>query len=407
MNKLLRVVVTVCTTIPILGVAKTTGLLSVAAVQGDELLSFQRAGVGLYRYDNQHDGIMLSQALLSNRIELTTNWSAHSVLNIQQDKDVKIGFSQAYAQYQPLTKNHYKWTLKAGGFYPQMSLENPELGWTSPYNYSHSAINTWLAEELRTVGVEASVKRLGNRVRSAHSFNWFAAVFKGNDPAGTLLAWRGFAIHQRQTTFNERVRFARPVSFATLQLSKQSDYVLPFEEVDGRFGYYLGMHWDYYKQSQFRVYYYDNNGDPGALNVDTGQYAWDTRFLSVAWLYKFDKQTRFIMQLLGGKTAMGQQRGINNDFYSHFALFSHQIKQHRFTVRYDYFTVRDKDDWQFDPNQSNGESVTASWRYNLSEQWQLGAEISWLKSDAAHRQPIGFNQVMSQQQLMLVAQWRF
>ena len=178
----------------------------------------------------------------------------------------------------------------------------------SPYNYTNSAINSWLGEEVRTFGVEASIKRPGRQFRSEHSFEGVAAVFKGNDPAGTLLSWRGFALHDRQTTFNERIDFSVPASFSHSQLTKQADYVQPFEEVDGRFGYYVGAHWDYQKRSQFRIYYYDNNGDPSAINTRTGQYAWDTRFLSAAWLYKFTKQTRIIMQLLDGKTAMGKNR---------------------------------------------------------------------------------------------------
>ena len=214
-------------------------------------------------------------------------------------------------------------------------------------------------------------------------------------------------MHDRQTTFNEQIDFAIPHSFEWTQLDKQAEYVEPFEEVDGRFGYYVGVHWDYQKKSQLRVYYYDNNGDPGALNTRTGQYAWDTRFLSAAWLYKFNKQTRIIVQILDGKTAMGTNRGVDNDFYSHFVLLSHKLDQHRLTIRYDYFKVSDHDDWQFDPNQSRGEALTASWRYQLSTKWQVGAEYSVLSSDAQNRPGMGFNGHNSQQQLQLSASWHF
>lgn len=80
-----------------------------------------------------------------------------------------------------------------GGFYPQLSLENPDMGWLSAYNYTNSAINSWVGEELRTLGVEATIKRPARNFNSAHSFSLVGATFKGNDPAGTLLAWRGFA----------------------------------------------------------------------------------------------------------------------------------------------------------------------------------------------------------------------
>ena len=407
MNKWQVVLCSVLVGLPSSVLAEHEGLIAISALKGDQLASYQRTGIGLYRYDNDHDGIRLSQAMLSSRLELDRDWSMHSTVNVHADPSTTIGFSQAYLQYQPLTESRYKLAIKAGGFYPKMSLENPQSGWMSPYNYTNSAINSWLGEEIRTFGVEASIKRPGRQFRSEHSFEGVAAVFKGNDPAGTLLSWRGFALHDRQTTFNERIDFSVPASFSHSQLTKQADYVQPFEEVDGRFGYYVGAHWDYQKRSQFRIYYYDNNGDPSAINTRTGQYAWDTRFLSAAWLYKFTKQTRIIMQLLDGKTAMGKNRGVNNSFYSHFVMLSHKLDQHRLTIRYDYFKVSDHDDWVFDPNQSRGDALTASWRYQLSTQWQVGAEYSVLSSDAQNRPSMGFNERNSQQQLMLSAHWRF
>ncbi|BDF96235.1 hypothetical protein [Pseudoalteromonas sp. KAN5] len=387
--------------------AQVKGLLQLTAVNGDPQLSWQEGGVGLYRYDSDNDGIVLSQGLIDFRVDLSTNWSAHGVVNAHQDPQASLGFSQAYFQYQPLTSSKYKWHVRAGGFYPLLSLENPDMGWISPYNYTNSAINSWIGEEVRTVGVEATIKRPGRSFNSKHSFAFVGATFKGNDPAGTLLAWRGFAMHDRQTTFNEAVAFAPVASLNTPQLQHQANQVLPFEEVDGRFGYYGGIHWDYLKKSQFRFYYYDNNGDPAALNYSTGQYAWDTRFSSVAWLYKFTAQTRLIVQAMSGNTAMGESRGVDNDFYSHFILLSHKKAAHRLSIRYDYFEVTDKDDWTFDPNASHGEGITATWRYQLSPQWQLGIEGSALHSQADNREAMGIARKLSQQQLSLNVQWRY
>ncbi len=387
--------------------AQIKGLLHVSAVKGDSQSSWQEGGVGLYRYDSENDGVLLSQGLIDFRADLSTDWSAHGVINAYQDPEPTLGFSQAYLQYKPLTKSKYKWHVRVGGFYPLLSLENPDMGWISPYNYTNSAINSWIGEEVRTVGVEATIKRPGRSFNSAHSFAFVGATFKGNDPAGTLLAWRGFAMHDRQTTFNEGVAFAPVASLNTPQLQHQANQVLPFEEVDGRYGYYTGIHWDYLKKSQFRFYYYDNNGDPAAINYSTGQYAWDTRFSSAAWLYKFTAKTRLITQAMSGSTAMGKNRGVDNRFYSHFFLLSHKIAEHRLSIRYDYFKVTDKDDWAFDPNASHGEGITATWRYQLTPQWQLGIEGSALRSQADNRQAIGIASRISQQQVLLNAQWRF
>ncbi|MBB1385199.1 hypothetical protein H5119_06500 [Pseudoalteromonas sp. SG45-5] len=387
--------------------AQVKGLLQIRAVQGDNVLSWQEGGIGLYRHDTQSDELTLSQGILDFSVDLASSWSAHGVLNANQDPDVGLGFTQAYVKYQPLSNSDYKWHVRVGGFYPLMSLENPDIGWTSPYNYTNSAINSWIGEEVRTVGAEVTIKRPAKRFNSAHSFSVVGATFKGNDPAGTLLSWRGFALHDRQTTFNESIKFAPITALNAYELRWQANQVLPFEEVDGRFGYYVGMHWDYLKQSQFRVYYYDNNGDPTKVNISSGQYAWDTRFVSAAWLYKFSKKTRLIAQILNGKTAMGGNLLINNAFYSHYVMLSHKENKHRVSLRYDYFKVTDNDTTAFDPNASYGEGLTATWRYDLSKKIQLGIEASALKSFAANRAAINFNERISQQQVMLNAQWRF
>jgi len=387
--------------------AQVKGLIQIRVVQGDDTRSFQEGGVGLYRHDTKSDELILSQGILDFNVDLASSWSVHGVLNANQDPDVSLGFTQAYIKYQPLTNSSYKWHVRVGGFYPLMSLENPDIGWTSPYNYTNSAINSWIGEELRTVGAEFTIKRPAKRFNSVHSLSFVGATFKGNDPAGTLLAWRGFALHDRQTTFNESIKFASIAALDKYELRWQANQVLPFEEVDGRFGYYVGMHWDYLKKSQFRIYYYDNNGDPAAVNYSSGQYAWNTRFTSAAWLYKFNSKTRFIAQALNGKTEMGSNALIDNGFYSHYLMLSHKENNYRISLRYDYFKVKDNDSTIFDLNASHGEGITATWRYQLSNKLELGIEGTMLKTVAKNRVEIGFDQQFSQQQIMLNIQQKF
>ena len=387
--------------------SQVKGLIQVRAVASDDTQSFQDGGIGLYRHGDSSDSILLSQGIIDFKADLSSAWSAHAVVNANQEPNTTLGLSQAYLLYQPLVNSRYKWHVKLGGFYPSMSLENPDIGWTSPYNYTNSAINSWLGEELRTIGGELSIKRPGKRFNSKHSFSVSAAIYKGNDPTGTLLSWRGFALHDRQTTFNESVQFAPIAALNSDELRWQANQVLPFEEVDGRFGYYAGVHWDYLKRSQFRFYYYDNNGDPSIFNRTTGQYAWHTRFSSLAWLYKFTGKTRLIAQLLDGKTEMGANKLIYNHFYSHYLMLSHKAGKHRLSLRYDYFKVDDDDTTAFDPNASQGEGLTATWRYQLTDTVQIGVEGSALHSFVQNRPGSGFAQHISQQQLMANAQWRF
>ncbi|HEY7886117.1 MAG TPA: hypothetical protein VIC08_14330 [Cellvibrionaceae bacterium] len=383
------------------------GLTQLRLTNAENPESWLQGGSGLYQYDQGNNGLNLGQTLLSVRQDLSTSWSAHGVGHINSGPDYSAGFSQAFLRYKPLSVNRYEWQVDVGAFYPAMSLENPDIGWSSPYLYTNSAINSWLGEEVRTVGLEASFSRPGRRFRSPHTFEWRAAVFMANDSAGSLLAWRGFAIHDRQSTLNESIPFADNPAFDNTPLQHQANNVIPFSEVDGRYGYYTGMHWDYYKRSQIRLYYYDNNGDPAALNYRTGQYAWDTRFFSAAWLFKITPRTRIVIQGLHGNTKMGPNNGVDNDFEAFFILLSHQWGQHRISARYDYFSVIELDDWAFDPNDSDGESIALSWRYDIDKHWQVGGEVTHLDSFVENRALWWETQSNTQRLLQFNIQYRF
>ncbi|MDO3384811.1 hypothetical protein QWI17_03045 [Gilvimarinus sp. SDUM040013] len=365
------------------------------------------SGSGLHRYSDQHEGLSVGSSVLQAQYDFLSAWSLHGVAHINDDVDTKLGITEAYLKYKPLSANGYQWQVKTGGFYPALSLENPDIAWLSPYLYSNSAINSWVGEELRVFGGEVAFSRPGRRFHSPHSFTAVGAIFKANDPAGSLLAWRGFAMHDRQTVYNESIAFADNPAFDDPRLSRQANEVLPFSEVDGRFGYYIGGHWDYLKRSQLRVYYYDNNGDPRALNYKTGQYAWDTKFFSAAWLLKLSQRTRVIAQFMDGSTAMGPSLGVNNDYQASYVLLSHTLGKHRFSARYDRFEVQDKDHWSFDPNNSNGDSFAVAWRWNLSRHWQVGTEVMVTDSYVENRE-LWWEQANQQQtQWQLNARYRF
>ena len=46
----------------------------------------------------------------------------------------------------PIESSRNQHQVRAGAFYPPLSLENRGAGWQSPYSYSYSTINTWLSE---------------------------------------------------------------------------------------------------------------------------------------------------------------------------------------------------------------------------------------------------------------------
>ena len=382
------------------------GTVEISAHERSEQTSWTVGGWGMSRFGKHSDGLNVSRATLEGRLDLSSAWSGHAVAQYVPDPSHKLGFTEAYLSYQPLAKR-YQFRSRIGAFYPRMSLENPALAWSSPYTYQYSALNAWIGEEVRTFGAEFELKRPARRFRSKYDMSFLGAIYKGNDPAGTLLAWRGFAPHDRQSVINERIQFAPLYALMAPQLAQQGQFVEPFSEVDGRFGYYLGTHIEYLKQHTLRLYWYDNNGDPSVLNQNTRQYAWDTKFWSIAWRSKLSSQTQFIMQAMFGNTAMGERRGVDNDFNSWFVMLSHTWQRYRISTRLEQSKVIDKDFWQFDPNASQTNAVTVNLKKQLSTHWQVGAEWQYLDTQASFRPPVGRDENTYENLWRLTAKYQF
>ena len=166
--------------------------------------------------------------------------------------------------------------MKIGAFYPPVSLEHRAPGWSNPYTISSSALNTWIGEELRTIGVGYELEYLGQQSGSAWDFGLNAALYGWNDPAGIIIALRGFAMHDRQTPV-----FGRIGSYAY----GRPDQRVLFAEIDNRVGYYVGGYAKHDIGIELRALHYDNRADPSAFMPSIDDYAWDTRFDSLGLRY--------------------------------------------------------------------------------------------------------------------------
>jgi hypothetical protein len=370
------------------------------------LRSWLRDGTGVTRYDHLNDGLDISQVALEASIDLGSVTQLHVAASYYPDGETELGINEVFIHYKPLSPG-WQQQWRVGAFYPNMSLENPSTAWNSPYTYSFSAINSWVAEELRVIGAEWALRRPGRRFKSPHSFTLLASAYTANDPLGTMLSWRGWAVHDRQTRLGERIEFAHYPSLDTV-LPMQPSWVEPIEEIDDTLGFYLGGHWQYQNQSDLRVYYYHNQADETARSGDYGQYAWRTRFWSVAWQYRFDKQHRFLTQWMNGNTIMGKKPVVDVDFSAWYALYSYKIEQHRFSVRYDDFETTDEDHYPVqDPNASKGDSWTLAWRYDFNDSYQIGIEYLNINSWNDNRWLWQWPREERQQQLQLVVDYRF
>lgn len=368
------------------------------------LQSWLREGTGIHRYDSTHEGALMSQALL----ELTGDIGNISALNITgfytDDSDNPLGFSEAFAKLTPLTES-WRHSFRLGGFYPQMSLENTDLGWQSRYTYSFSAINSWVAEEMRVFGAEWQAQLPKSRAYQNHKWSLVGSAFINNDGLGTLLAWRGWALHDRQSRFNDRIAMANYPSFTEV-FPMQPNWVEPFQETDSKPGFYLGGHWQYRKRSDFRLYYYDNNAKDTEID-SSGQYAWHTRFTSAAWQLRLGQSTRVLAQYMTGGTSMADNM-VAADFSAWYLMISQTLfDQHRLSLRYDNFKVEETDLWPTDPNDSDGDAWTLAWRYQAHQHVNLGVEYLHSKSHNQNRSLWDWPVTSQQKQLQINIQLSF
>jgi hypothetical protein len=86
-------------------------------------------------------------------------------------------------------------SARAGLMWPPVSLEHEGADWHVANSITPSAINSWIGEEVRPAAVEGTLAvNLGE-----HKLRATAAIMAANDTSGTLLTFRGWALHDRTT----------------------------------------------------------------------------------------------------------------------------------------------------------------------------------------------------------------
>lgn len=354
------------------------------SVDLNEVTGFLNADYGKFRFDNNSD-FSLAQLAFNLSLDWENNFSARIVSNGYLDgvKDA-VGFTEAYLKYSGLANDSgIRYDLRAGIFYPRISMENFVTGWNSPYTLTYSAINSWIGEEVRLAGVEASISRLGKFNQKDYDLSASLALFRNNDPTGTVLSWHGWTLSSRQIFWNETIDLPNDfVRSDGMPLRSQDDHTAPFSEIDGRTGFHLNGEWRYKKKAKVLTGFYDNKAQP--YRVIEGQYAWHTRFLHFGFDWKLSDNLTLIGQYLSGDTLMQAPTRVDvvkNDFESAFLLLSKQWSIHRLSGRIETFSVADNDSFEFDDNNESGKAFTLSYAYRLNKNWFLQSEYNWIDSE--------------------------
>ena len=258
---------------------KLRGVIDIRATVNDTITSFRDGGYGKFDLNN-NENLSLAQAGGEFIIDWDSGISAHIIANTYlQNGDGNAGITEGYLKYFSVPNEYgYRWQTKLGIFYPEISLENNAIAWASKNTLNSSTLNTWIGEEIRVLGNEYTLTRLGKYHQNSYDVAFTLGGFVNNDPSGALLAWHGWTLGNRQTLWTEKVTLppllaleeGKPLSG---KQSKQSD---PFYQVGDKIGWHSNLNIKWHKQGKFSLGYYDNNADP--YEISEGQYAWRTRF---------------------------------------------------------------------------------------------------------------------------------
>jgi hypothetical protein len=104
-----------------------------------------------------------------------------------QDAAHPFGLTEGYLEYRPYPVDGWRTRVRIGADYPPVSLEDTASGWSSPYTISNSALNSWIGEEIRTIGIEGNLEWLGTRLGHDFDLGATGGVFGWNEPAGVVV----------------------------------------------------------------------------------------------------------------------------------------------------------------------------------------------------------------------------
>jgi hypothetical protein len=306
----------------------------------------------------------------------------HVTVQYQPDAAPELDINEAYLAWRAPPSPWGRASVKAGVFYPPVSLEHTGTAWTTPDMLSGSAINSWIGEEVLVGGLEATFRR----EVGGHEIAATGAVFGWNDTSGTLLSFRGWALHGLTTGFDTSWKLPRLSPFMRTRQAPVTDPVL---ELDDRAGYYGRLEWRPPAPVSVSAIYYDNAGSRTA--VEAQQWAWETRFFNLGVRWEPDDATTVLAQAMKGETLMGfrfQGTGpiwVDAGYRAAYVLVRRQVGEDALSGRLDWFEVTDRSTRPPDNNAEDGWAATAAWGHRLVDHLDLIVEAQHVRSDRPYR----------------------
>lgn len=338
-------------------------------------------GLGKTRFGGDAGLAVAPTAALAAAFQVTPQWLASAQLQYQSEQRQPLDLIDAWLRYRPVSTTPWRWSARAGIMFPPVSLENGGIGWTSRWTLTPSAINSWVGEELRGTGAEV---RLEHRAPGA-TWSALASVFGRNDPAGDLLASRGWALGDLTSGANAILR--EPDVYAPRARAPVPVLFRPFEEIDHRVGWYAGIDREGADGSRFALLRYDNRGDPSRWQwyADRKVFAWRTRFWSMGAKAQVG-DIELLAQAMDGSTAFEPQPGLLLDtkLSSAYLLAGWDRGAWQPALRIDLFRLRQLPETLEAPLSEHGNALTAALNWRPREDLRISGEL--LRIDSTRNQ---------------------
>lgn len=286
--------------------------------------SWLKGGLGKFRYSGDGAQFRFAEAAGQATLALGDEFHLVGVGRIEPRDRAGIDALEFYGSYHPHVED-WDIGLKAGAFFPPFSLENTDLGWTSPYTITPSTINSWVGHELRTIGSE---------LRIAHDtpigrFSLTASLFCCNDPAGVLIANGGWTLDDRYSGLFETLPEAGSSPLSRTPV---------FRELDNRPGWYAGMGWNIRGAGTLSIYRYNNDANDEITRGTAS--GWRTKFWSGGWESHFGSVSLLAQAMIGSTVIEFPGAYFDVNFESSYILASYDWSDWRLSGRVESFSTQ-------------------------------------------------------------------
>jgi len=336
------------------------GLVDGRVVDPSNQRSWMRGGLGKLRFNGGGDSgpeAVFDQATVDGKIGIGPDVAVLGTLRFEPTQRTEIDMLEGYVRYQPLSSGPWRARAKAGAFFPPISLENEGIGWTSPWTLTPSAINSWVGEELRTIGGESSAQWRYD----GGSLEATGALFGWAGPAGTLLSDRGWALGDKPTGLLDRLRL--PDVVERRQRKTLPQYEEPFLQIGGSPGWYAGSAWRIDGLGRIAFLHYDNEADTSAFR--NNQVGWRTKFNSVG-IDTGIGDVVLLAQAMAGNTEIDPTANFHSNtwFHSAYLLAGRYFGDWSVAGRLEFFGTRERHDGGTPELSEHGHAGTlaVSWR---------------------------------------------